>query len=67
MKLQRWQDGWVLASDRGRWVDVGREPTPYEQILAQSRPDGTFLEVDGEPIVSVAGPPRAEIFRVVER
>jgi hypothetical protein len=64
-KLQRWQDSWNSCDGKGHWINVGREPTPYEMVIAFSRPDGTFLEVDGQPIVSVAAPPRAQIMRVV--
>lgn len=65
MKLQRWQDAWSSFSDRGQWVDVDRSPTDAELAIATHRPDGVFVSVDGQPIVSVVVPSRAQTLRVL--
>jgi len=65
VKLQHWQDSWSSYSGCGRWVDVDRAPTSAELAIAANRPDGTFVSVDGEPIVSMVVPPHSQTLRVV--
>lgn len=65
MKLQHWQDSWSSYSGCGRWVDVDRAPTSAELAIAANRPDGSFLSVDDQPIVSMIVSARTTTLRVV--